>query len=173
MPTTQKLNSAKMTLSALVAVASNGVIGYQNQLPWHLPADLQYFKKLTTNHALLMGRKTYESIGRPLPNRLNLVWSRQTDWQAEGCIKVNDWQQACEIATEKGYQELFVIGGAEVYRQLLPSCQKLYLTEVKATPTGDATLHIDLSSWQEISRTSRAADEKNQYAMEFVVLQRK
>jgi dihydrofolate reductase len=158
-----------LSIAAIVAVATNHVIGQANKLPWHLPADLQYFKQLTTGQAILMGRKTYLSIGRPLPNRLNIILSRQPNLALAGTITVQSLAAAVEIATTQGYQQLFVIGGAEVYAQLLPYCQKLYLTKVHTTVTnGDAFFEIDQQAWAEKSSTFYEADAKNQYNMSFL-----
>jgi dihydrofolate reductase len=158
-----------LTLAALVAVSTNHVIGKADKLPWHLPADLQYFKRLTTGQAVLMGRKTYLSIGKPLPNRLNLVLSRQSTLQLAGTTIVQNLTAAANIATGQGYQQLFVIGGAEVYKQLLPFCQKLYLTAVATeVENGDAFFELNTQDWAEKSSTFYKADEKNQYDMRFL-----
>src|SRR6188472_2703937 len=117
----------KPILSAIVAMAENRVIGKNNQLPWHLPADLKHFKTITTGHPILMGRKTHESIGKPLPNRQNIILTRDSNYVAAGCTVVTSVKAALQKAESP---EVFIIGGAEIYRQLLPQVQRLYLTIV-------------------------------------------
>jgi len=117
-------------ISLIAAVSSNGVIGKDNKLPWHLPADLQYFKKTTLGHPIIMGRKNFESIGRALPGRTNIVLSRNQNFAAEGIIKVGSLKESFDIAQKTGTEECFVIGGAEIYKEALPFCQKLYITRV-------------------------------------------
>lgn len=161
------------SIAAIVAVSTNFVIGKENKLPWHLPADLQHFKKLTSGHAILMGRKTYESIGKALPNRLNLILTRNLDFQAPNCFIINNLEDACKIAKEQNYTKLFVIGGAEVYKELLPFCQKIYLTEVQTIAEGDAFFELNRQEWQETSRVLAEKDEKNAYAMLFLEFEKK
>jgi dihydrofolate reductase len=161
------------SIAAIVAVSTNFVIGKENKLPWHLPADLQHFKKLTSGHAILMGRKTYESIGKALPNRLNLILTRKLDFKAPNCFIINSLQDACKIAEEQNYTKLFVIGGAEVYKELLRSCQKIYLTEVQTVVEGDAFFELNKQEWQETSRNLMEKDEKNAYAMLFLEFEKK
>lgn len=158
-----------MLLSLIVAAAENGVIGRDNQLIWHLPDDLKQFKRLTTGHPILMGRKTFESIGKPLPNRTSIVITRNPHWQFEGVIVVNTVEEAIEAARRTGTDEAFVIGGAEIYRMMLPTADKIYLTEVKAAYEGDAFFHIpDQSEWREVHRVAHTADEKHAVAFDFV-----
>jgi len=158
-----------MEIAAIVAMSQNNVIGKDNQLPWHLPADLQYFKKITSQHAVLMGRITYESIGKPLPNRYNLVLSSQTNYHIEGCTVVTSIAQAIEEAKNKGYEKLFVIGGAKVYEWALPFVQHWYITHVHTVIEGSATvLHLPTSQWQKVNETFRPKDEKNAFDMDFV-----
>lgn len=161
------------SVAAIVAVSTNFVIGKENKLPWHLPADLQHFKKLTSGHAILMGRKTYESIGKALPNRLNLILTRNLSFKAPNCLIVNDLQSACKIAAAQNYKKLFVIGGAEVYKELLPFCQKVYLTEVQTIAEGDAFFELNRQEWQETSRNLVEKDENNAYAMLFLEFEKK
>jgi len=159
-----------MSISLIVAVAENGVIGCKGDLPWHLSADLKRFKRLTMGHAIVMGRKTWESIGRPLPGRTMLVVSRQADYQADGVQVVDSWDNAIAHASE---EELFVIGGAEIYRQALPKANRLYLTRVLATVEGDTYFpEIDLSVWNQVESESHAADANNDHAYRFEVFQR-
>jgi dihydrofolate reductase len=163
-----------MQISLIVAVAQNGVIGHENQLIWHLPDDLKQFKRLTTGHPIIMGRKTFESIGKPLPNRTSIVITRSKSWSFEGVIVVNSVAEALETARQTDTNEAFVIGGAEIYRLTLPFANKIYLTEVKADFGGDAHFVIPhLEDWQEISRVAHAVDEKHAVAFDFVELVRK
>lgn len=158
-------------LAAIAAMDENRVIGANNQLPWHLPADLQHFKALTTGHPILMGRKTYESIGRPLPNRLNIIMTRDTNYQAAGCEVVHSITAALVVAKEQQAKEIFIIGGAEIYQQLMPHTQRIYLTIVHHAFTGDTFFPaIDMSIWQEIQRERHEADTNNLYAYTFITL---
>lgn len=160
-----------MRISLIAALADNRVIGYRNRLPWRLPADLQHFKRMTMGKPLVMGRKTWESIGRPLPGRINIVVSRDTTLQADGGVVVHSIEQALEAAA--GAEEVMIMGGAELYAQALPRAGRLYLTEVKAAVEGDAWFpDIDLKDWVEVERERHCADEKNEYDYAFVVLDR-
>ncbi|TAF00797.1 MAG: dihydrofolate reductase [Runella slithyformis] len=162
-----------MRISLIVAAAQNGVIGRNNQLIWHLPNDLKQFKRLTMHHPMIMGRKTFDSIGKPLPGRTSIVISRQADWHFEGCVAVQSLAAAVEAARQTNADEVFVIGGAEIYRMALPVAHKIYLTEVHTTVEGDAFFSIpDLENWQEIARTSHPADEKHAHSFDFVELVR-
>ncbi|WNG44631.1 dihydrofolate reductase [Archangium minus] len=136
-----------MTLSAIVAMASNRCIGKDNTLPWRLPADLKRFKQLTMGHTLILGRKTYESIGRPLPGRTMVVVTRQRDYAPEGVQVVHSLEQALEQA--RGDDEPFIAGGADLYRQSLERVQRLYLTRIEREYEGDAFFpEVDLSAWR-------------------------
>jgi len=162
------------TLSAVVAMSDNRVIGRDNQLPWHLPADLQHFKAITTGHPILMGRKTYESIGKPLPNRTNLILTRDQAFIVPGAIVIGSLEAALEECNKLAAPELFVIGGAQIYAQLLPRINRIYLTLVHATIQGD-TYFPALSSddWEELSREHHEPDAKNAYAYSFILFQRR
>ena len=149
-------------------VAAHGMldeIGVRNRLPWKLPGDLQRFKKYTQGKVLLMGRSTFESIGRPLPGRPNLVLSRNLDFQAPGCLVVSSIQSAIDFAAQHGEQDIAVIGGARVYQQALGLSNFLYLTLVEGVfPEADTFLpHIDLSSWKLFSSETFPADSINHY----------
>jgi dihydrofolate reductase len=160
-------------ISIIVATAENGVIGKDNQLLWKLSADLKQFRILTTGHSVIMGRKTFESIGRPLPNRTNIVISRQKDLTLpEGVFKMNSLEKAIEFAQNQvGNEEIFIIGGGNIYEQALDLTDKIYLTEVKASIEGDAFFpKIDMNDWKEISRISHSKDNKNEYDFDFVEL---
>jgi dihydrofolate reductase len=158
-------------LSLIVAMAKNRVIGYQNKMPWHLPAELAYFKRITTGHPIIMGRKTFESIGRPLPNRRNIVVSRNVHFYSPGVEVANSLETALALCAN---ENPFVIGGASLYAEALAITQKLYITEIDADLVGDTFFPpIDNSVWKEESREVRSNDEKNIYDLQFVVLQRR
>jgi dihydrofolate reductase len=160
-----------MSISLILAAAQNGVIGFNNHLPWRLPADLAYFKRLTQGHVVLMGRKTYESIGKPLPNRTNIIMTRQANFQTEGCQVVHTLNQALALCPP--LDENFVIGGANIYYQVLPYADKIYLTLIHADFAGDAFLfYINPATWRELSRHDFAPDEKNLWPYSFLVYQR-
>ncbi len=159
-----------MSLLLIVAIAKNRVIGYENKMPWHLPAELQYFKRITMGHPIIMGRKTFESIGRPLPGRQNIVVSRNTGFTATGVEVTHSIDEA--IALTAG-ADAFVIGGATLYIEALPRADKLYVTEVDATPEGDTFFPVlNKGEWHEASRERREKDEKNIFAVDYVVLDR-
>ena len=152
-------------------MAENGVIGRENRLPWRLPADLRRFKSVTMGKPVIMGRKTYESIGKPLPGRSNIVVTRDPDYRAPGCQVVHSLEQALEAGA--GHAEVMVIGGAKLYRQALGRAQRMYLTLVRAEVEGDTLFpDIEPQQWRELERESHRADEKNQYDYDFVILQR-
>ena len=162
-----------MKLSLIVAVAENGVIGNNNQLIWHLPHDLRQFKRLTTGHCIIMGRKTFDSIGKPLPNRTSIIISRNIDFQIEGCITVSSLENAIIEAQKIESEEAFIIGGAEIYRLALPIVDKIYLTEVHHQYEGDTFFpEIDKTIWQETHREDFEKDEKHQVKYSFVELQK-
>ena len=138
-------------ISLIVAASRNGVIGANNKLPWHLPADLQRFKQLTLNHPILMGRKTFESIGKPLPGRTNIVITRQQGFQCCGATAAHSLDEALLICENE--KEVFVIGGAEIFKQALPLAGRIYLTRIEKDFEGDTRLfEIDPKIWKEISR---------------------
>ena len=142
-------------LSIIVAVADNGIIGHQNQLPWHLPEDLRQFRSLTEGHSVIMGRKTFESIGRPLPKRRNIVLSRQTT-QFAGCDHATSLEKA--IAQSPKTNQLFVIGGAELYQRALTMATTVYLTRVHRQPIGDVTFpDFPIAPWQKIQSTAHTS----------------
>ncbi|VAW76848.1 Dihydrofolate reductase [hydrothermal vent metagenome] len=160
-----------MRVSLIAAMAENRVIGRNNQLPWRLSADLQRFKALTMGKPIIMGRKTWESIGRPLPGRTNIVVTRDASYQAEGCVVVHSVDQALKAAADS--DEVMVIGGANLYQQLLERTDRLYLTQVKTNVEGDAWFpEFDMTQWHEIARESHSNDEKNDFDFEFVTLER-
>lgn len=157
---------------AVVAVSDNGVIGRDNRLPWHLPDDLRRFRSLTMGHALLMGRRTFESIGRPLPGRRNLVLTRDPGWRAAGCEAVPTPAAALAAVGVEG--RLFVIGGASVYLACWEFVARIELTEVHATIAGDTRLAgFDRAGWREVFREHHAADARHEYPFSFVTLARR
>lgn len=163
-----------MLISIIVAMGRNRAIGFQNALPWRLSADMKRFKDLTMGHHILMGRKTYESIGRPLPGRTSIVITRQMDFRAEGCLIVHSLDEAIALAQARGEQEAFVIGGAEIYAQAVPQADRLYLTFVDAAPEADAFFpEFAEADWQPYETARVEADEKNQYASTFTLLHRR
>ncbi|HEX6258937.1 MAG TPA: dihydrofolate reductase [Candidatus Saccharimonadales bacterium] len=162
-------------ISLIVARARNGVIGSKNALPWYLPADLRRFRLLTTGHSVVMGRKTYDSIvarlGHGLPDRQNIVISRSVHESHEGVLFVSSFDEAIAAATS---EEIFVIGGAQIYQQALPRADKLYITEVAADIAGDVFFPVlHEHDWREMSREQHHKDEKNPYDFAFVELVRR
>ena len=153
----------KPRLALIAAVASNGVIGSDNALPWRLPEDLKRFKALTLGHPVIMGRKTFESIGRPLPGRRNLVITRNAGYRAEGC-EVLASLGAALAACAGGTDEVFVIGGAQIYTEALPLAQRLYLTEIRRDFPGDARFPAWRSDrWKEVAREKCSGEDGLQY----------
>ncbi len=163
-----------MRIHLIVAVAKNGVIGCDGELPWRLPADLAYFKRMTSGHCVIMGRKTYQSIGRPLPKRTNIVVSRDPDFEATGCQVVTGVASALRLAESLEEQDVFVIGGAAIYALALPHADSVHLTRVEAEVKGDVYFpELDEGEWEVVSREPREADEKNEYAMVFTSSKRR
>ena len=164
-------------VSLVVAMARNNVIGRDNGLPWQrLPADLQHFKALTLGKPVLMGRKTFESIGKPLPGRTNIVLTRDTGWKSDGVMVVHSISEALAGNASSGAppaDEIAGIGGAEVYRLLIPLATRIHLTRIDADVPGDAFFpQLDYSQWVETDSRAVAADERNAYDMTFVTLER-
>ncbi|MBR2088846.1 MAG: dihydrofolate reductase [Fibrobacter sp.] len=162
-----------MLISAIVAVSENNVIGRDGHLPWHLSLDLKRFKAITTGHAIILGRKNYEDIGRPLPNRTNYVLTRNKDFQAPGCIVCSSLGEAIEAARNAGETECFIIGGAAVYREAMPLVDKLYFTKVLAHVDGDVFFPEWQSEFTKESEEQFQADEKNDYPTIYQVWVRK
>jgi dihydrofolate reductase len=158
-------------MALVVAMAENGVIGHSNQLPWHLPADLKHFKNLTMGKPMLMGRKTFDSIGKALPGRRSLVMTRGAPLEAAGVETVPTVEAA--LAATRDADELMVIGGAEIFRLCLPRAERIYLTRVHAPIAGDTRFpNTDWSEWRCLERTTHPVDEKNKYSMTFFTLER-
>ena len=160
-----------MSLSIVVAMDENRLIGKDNKLPWHLPADLAYFKKITTGKSIVMGRKTYDSIGRPLPNRRNIVISRNSKTLITGCEVLTSIDEV--LSTTKDEDEVMIIGGASLCEQLLPQVSRLYITKIEGEFDGDVYFpEYDESDWHQVSCESHLPDDSNQYAYHFLVLER-
>ena len=164
-----------MKLSLIVAVSRNGVIGANNALPWHLPEDLKYFKSVTMGKPIVMGRKTYDSIGRPLPGRTNIVITRNSIWSAEGVVVAQTLAEALALGAKAcaadGADEVIVIGGAQIYSETLPAAQRLYLTEVDADVEGDAFFPaINSDEWKQVAE--RLPELTGIYSYRFLVLER-
>lgn len=161
-----------MRISAVCAMSTNRVIGKNNQLPWHLPADLRHFKKLTTGNPILLGRKTYESIGKALPNRTNVVISRDANFDAPGCIVANSVDTALSAVSYS--DQVFVIGGALLYQHMLSRLDRIYLTLIHHHFEGDAFFpELDDKEWSETERADHHPDEENKYSYSFIILDRK
>jgi len=159
-------------LVLVVARAHSGVIGRDNGLPWHLPDDLRRFKALTIGKPVLMGRRTFDSIGRPLPGRTNIVLTRDPRWSAPGVTVVHSLEEA--LAAAGGKPEIMVIGGADLYRQALPLAHRIELTEVECDIDGDVRLEpFPPSEWRETTREAHAADDRHPWPFAFVTLERR
>ena len=161
-----------MLISAIVAISRNNVIGRDGHLPWHLSADLKRFKAITTGHSIILGRKNYDDIGRPLPNRTNYVLTRNANFEAPGCIVCNSLAQAVESAQSSGESECFIIGGAAVYREAMPLVKKMYVTRVESDVDGDVFFPEWGEGWRKVSEERFEADEKNDFPTVFEVWER-
>jgi dihydrofolate reductase len=159
-------------ITLIVAVADSGVIGRDNALPWHLPEDLKRFKRLTLGKPIVMGRRTFESIGKPLPGRQNIVVTRDPNYRRDGVTVVHDVHGALRAAGAA--PEVMVIGGAELFRALLPRARRMHLTRVHGDIEGDVMWPaLDDREWSVVEREAHAADERHEYAMTFEVWQRR
>jgi dihydrofolate reductase len=161
-----------MTISLLVAADEQNVIGKDNKLPWHLPSDLRYFKNLTWGMPILMGRKTYDSIGKPLPGRKTIVITRNTDWQKENVETVHSLEEAIDKAAKHGVKEIFVIGGAEIFTSAFPQAHRIYLTRIHHRFDGDVFFPSLDKTWQLVKEKEVKADEKNAFDHSFQVWER-
>ncbi|KAA5543456.1 dihydrofolate reductase [Adhaeribacter rhizoryzae] len=160
-------------IASIFAMSENRVIGKENKLPWHLPADLKFFKATTLHHPILMGRKTYESIGKPLPLRTSVIITRQPDYQVPGTLVVNSLTEAINKAQEIN-KDIFIIGGAEILKEALPLIDTMYLTLIHATFEGDVYYPAyNEQDWQEVWREDHQPDEKNIYPFSFIKLLRR
>ena len=160
-----------MSLSIVVAMDENRLIGKDNKLPWHLPADLVYFKKITTGKSIVMGRKTYDSIGRPLPNRRNIVISRNSKTLITGCEVLSSIDEMLSITKDE--DEVMIIGGASLCEQLLPQVSRLYITKIEGKFDGDVHFpEHNEADWRRVSCESHLPDDLNEHAHHFLVLER-
>lgn len=161
-----------MNVSIIVAVSRNLVIGKDNQLIWKLSADLKRFKALTTGHTIIMGRKTFDSIGKPLPDRTSIVITRQKDYKIEGCVVVNSLEEALEKSSDQ--EEVFVIGGGAIYKEALAKANKVYYTKVHKNFEGDTFFPVlNLKEWESVNRVDCLPDEKNEIPYSFIDYKRK
>ncbi|MGZ2368850.1 dihydrofolate reductase [Ancylomarina sp. YFZ004] len=161
-----------MPISIIVATSHNNVIGKDNKLIWRLSADLKRFKALTTGHHIIMGRKTFDSIGKPLPDRTSIIITRQADYKAEGCIVVNSLEEA--LAKVPAEQEAFVIGGGTIYKEAIEKADKLYLTLVHGKFDGDTFFpKLDSKMWGSLKREDHMPDAKNEHAYSFIDYEKK
>lgn len=162
-----------MIVSAIVAMAKNRVIGRNNEIPWYLPEDFKWFKKQTLNHCIIMGRKCFESIGRPLPKRTNIIISRDVFYIAAGCIVVHSLAEALEIAKRESETEAFIIGGGEIYSQSIHMLHRLYITDVDLDTDGDVFFpEFDEKEWKLVFEENHSRDEKNEYDFRFRILEK-
>ncbi len=161
-------------ISFIVAAAENNVIGKDNQLPWHLPSDMKYFKNQTWGMTVIMGRKSLESLGKPLQGRKNIVVTRNKDWKQEGTEVAHSINEAIDLAKETGVNEIFIIGGAEIFKEAMPVANRIYLTRIHHHFDGDAYFpEVSDAEWTLVQSRFCDADEKNQYPHTFQVWERK
>ena len=159
-----------MTVTIVVAIAENYAIGKHNQLLWHMPADLKHFKQITSGHTVIMGRKTYDSVGKPLPNRRNIIITRQ-DITIPGCEVVKSVEEALKLCSNE--EEVFIEGGAEIYKLAIYKTDRIYLTIIHHSFDADSFFpEIDYMEWKEVSRDDHPADEKHKYPYSFITLER-
>jgi len=162
-----------MNISLVVAAASNNAIGKDGKMPWHLPADMKHFKNITWGMPVVMGRKTFESLGKPLSGRKNIVITRQTGWKANGAIGVQSIEDAFFVAQQADVNEIMVIGGGEIYKTLFDKAKRIYLTRVEAEPEADTFFPVLLrEQWRLISQQNFEADEKNLFNYSFQIWDR-
>ncbi|HUP43882.1 MAG TPA: dihydrofolate reductase [Thermoanaerobaculia bacterium] len=163
-----------MTVSIIAIVAANDVIGRGNQLPWHMPADLKRFKQLTMGHHLIMGRKTFQSVGKPLPGRIIVIVTRSVDFNPDGVAVARSVEEAISKAEAAGDDEIFIAGGAEIYGQALHRADRMYITRLHGEPQGDTFFpeFDDVNEWQLVDAEHFEADEKNEYPYSFLTYER-
>lgn len=166
-----------MIISFIAALTRNQVIGKDNDIPWQLPDDMKFFMQTTKQHYVIMGRKNYESLPekfRPLPNRTNVVVTRQNQFKAPGCMVVHSVEEALELARKANEHEAFIIGGADIFRLGMPYADRLYLTEIDGEAEGDVYFPVwDRDQWKETSRKHHPTDDRHLFAFDFVVYERK
>lgn len=162
-----------MIISQIVAVSLNNVIGKNGGLPWHMPTDMAYFKKMTWGHHIVTGRRNYEAEGKALPGRINVVLTRKFDYQISDSIVVNELEEAIDIARKSREKELFIVGGEQIYKLAMPLTDRIYLTRINAHVDGDTFYpDLDLNTWKKVSIDRRKADENNPYDYDFIVYER-
>lgn len=162
-----------MIISFIVAVDESNGMGKNNQLPWHMPADFKMFKRTTTGHHIIMGRKTFESLGKPLPNRPNIIITHNPNYQAEGAIVTNSLEEAVDLAKHNNETEAFIIGGSEIFKQAFPMADRLYLTRIHHTFDVDTWFpDFDEEQWKIVSNEHYGPDEKNPFAYTFLILEK-
>lgn len=162
-----------MTISLVVAAANNNAIGKEGKMPWHLPNDLKHFKNVTWGMPVVMGRKTFDSLGKPLPGRKNIVITRQKEWEAEGAVKAANIKDALFIAQQADANEIMIIGGGEIFKALFNRAKKIYMTRVEADPDADTFFPvIDPERWHLMSQQNYEADEKNAFNYSFQTWER-
>lgn len=162
-----------MILSAIVAISNNNVIGKDNELPWYLPADLRYFKKITIDHPVIMGRKSFEAIGNPLPKRTNIVITRDPYYLSSNILIAHSLGEAINLARETSPEEAFIIGGAEIFEIALPHLDRLYITEIHADFDGDTFFpEWDRTEWNLVSQEAHRSDKKNEFDYSFKIYER-
>jgi dihydrofolate reductase len=163
-----------MTISIIAAVAANNIIGRDNKLPWHMPADLKWFKALTTGHHVVMGRKTFEEFRKPLPGRVNVVVTRNPNWAADGVAIARSVDEAISKAEAAGDKEIFIIGGAEIFSQVLHRSDRMYITRIHTEPEGDTYFpdFDDVNEWKLVDSEHHEADEKNVFPYSFLTYER-
>lgn len=163
---------SRMIISIIVAIGNNRVVGINNALPWNLPADMEHFRKVTMGKPVIMGQKTFESIGKPLSNRTNIVLTRDNNFQPQGCIITHSIDEALNAANE--FEEVIIIGGVSIYAQFLPLADRMYLTLIHEDFAGDAYFpEFDYNDWNELERIDHEPDNNNPYKYSFIVLERK
>ncbi len=163
-----------MIISLVAAVDEKGGIGKDNQLPWHIPSDLKRFKQLTMGHCLVMGRKTYQAIGRPLTGRVMIVLTRQLDLTLEGCLVAHSLEEAIQLAELQNERELFIIGGGQIFKQAIPKADRIYLTTIHAATEADVFFPVlDMSEWEVVTQAKPAESAAEPFDSDFQVLQRR
>lgn len=160
-----------MIVSLIVAMDENYGIGYQGKLPWKLSTDLKRFRSLTTHHHIVMGRKTFDSIGRPLPNRTNIILTRQTEYRVEGCVITHSLSSALNFAADRGEVECFIIGGSKIYQESIELADRIYLTKIHSVTVSDVFFpNLNLSTWEAVYREDFSAGFNDQYDSTFTIL---
>lgn len=160
-------------IAIIAAVSENNVIGKDSKLPWRLPADMKYFKTMTRGNVVVMGRKTFQSLGKPLPDRVNIVITRQKSFKEQGVLTASSLQQALNTARQFEGKDIFIIGGGEIYRQSLDICDRIYLTRIHEHFNGDAFFpELPMNKWKMVSKAEHPPDEKNPHPYSFIIYDR-